>query len=327
MVDSLAEQLSVEQTGPDVFTSKYAPVRMGNNAPIAYGGSTLGIVVSAAYGTVAGGKNTHKLYSLVGHYLGPANLEQPLRCRVTRTRDTKSFATRRVEVSQVQPRNGKERVVMEATADFHVVEPAMYEYSAAPQSKIAYSNAASSPDMETAGRALVQNGVATERQVKATLDAFAVADHFCDHRVPPQSLSAQNFCGVAKGVASPQNNLAITDRTSADWYKVRKAVRSESEQMACLVWIMDGGLSFLPLAHDHKFVSESGPCSSLDFAFRVLSPHVDLNEWHLTERVTVAAGYGRNYSEGRMWDEKGNMVASMTQQSILRPPPKPKAAL
>lgn len=321
MVPSLALQLAVEQTGQDEFTSKNPPVRMGNNAPIAYGGSTLGIVVNSAYGTVI---EPYKLYSLVGHFLGPANLDNPLRCKVTRTRDTKSFATRRVEVSQVQ-KDGKARVVMEATADFHVVEPAMFEYSAAPRAS--YNDVASSLTTEQVGQKLIEKGDATPKQVKFSANSFAALDHFFEHRLPPQSLSAQNLNGLAKGVSTPQNDVPITERTSGEWYKVKAALESESDHMACLAFIMDGGLSFIPLAHSHKFISESGPCSSLDFALRILTPYVDLNTWAMKERVTVAAGYGRNYSEGRMWDEKGNMVSSMTQQSILRPPPPPKAAL
>jgi acyl-CoA thioesterase II len=320
MTPSLAHQLAVEQTGPDEFTSKNPPVRMGNAAPIAYGGSTLGIVVSSAYGTVT---PPYKLYSLVGHFLGPANLDNPLRCRVTRTRDTKSFATRRVEVSQVQ-RDGKARVVMEATADFHVVEPAMYEYSAPPRGS--YDDVASSPDSETVGRQLIQSGAASEKQVALSANSFAAIERFCDHRLPPQSLSAQNLNGLAKGVSTPQDDLPITERLSGEWYRVKAALANEAEHMACLAFLMDGGLSFLPLAHDHKFITESGPCSSLDFAVRFLTPNVNLNEWGLKERVTIAAGYGRNYSEGRMWDDEGNMISSMTQQSILRPPP-PKASL
>jgi acyl-CoA thioesterase len=33
----------------------------------------------------------------------------------------------------------------------------------------------------------------------------------------------------------------------------------------------------------------------------------------------VAGGEGRTYSEARIWDQTGRMVANLTQQSILRP--------
>jgi acyl-CoA thioesterase len=56
---------------------------------------------------------------------------------------------------------------------------------------------------------------------------------------------------------------------------------------------------------------------------------VDLNEWHLKEMKTINGAEGRTFGEAHLWDLKGNLVASMTQQSIMRPhKPKPaKAAL
>lgn len=322
MDKSLALQLAVEQTGPNEFTSKNPPVKMGNAAPIAYGGSTLGIAVNAASATVPG--HTHKLYSLVGHFLGPTNLEATLRCKVTVTRDTKSFATRRVELSQAQ-KDGKARVVMEATADFHVVEEALFEYSTPPSRE--FSGVDASLDSEATGQALIQSGKASPSKVELSLTTFAAIEHFCDHRLPPEGLSAQNLNGLAKGIDSPQNALPITERSSGEWYRVKGSLDTEADHLACLAFLMDGGLSFLPLAHNHQFISEAGPCSSLDFALRIFTPYVDLKEWSFKERKTTVAGYGRNYSEGRMWDKKGNMVASMTQQSILRPKTQPKAAL
>jgi len=59
----------------------------------------------------------------------------------------------------------------------------------------------------------------------------------------------------------------------------------------------------------------------LDFALRVFSNDVDFSAWHFKEMKTSVGAEGRTYSEARMWDENGSMVASMTQQSILRPRP------
>jgi acyl-CoA thioesterase len=45
---------------------------------------------------------------------------------------------------------------------------------------------------------------------------------------------------------------------------------------------------------------------------------VDRGTWCLRERKVLAAGRGRTYSEGRLWDGEGALVASMTTQCILR---------
>lgn len=84
---------------------------------------------------------------------------------------------------------------------------------------------------------------------------------------------------------------------------------------------MDGGLSTLPLTFDHMFLEDAGACSTLDFALRIFSNDVRFDQWHLREMRTHTGGNGRTYSEGTLWDEKGNMVCSMTQQNILRVKP------
>jgi acyl-CoA thioesterase len=90
--------------------------------------------------------------------------------------------------------------------------------------------------------------------------------------------------------------------------------------MASLGFLMDGMLSFLPLIHNHLSFDDVAACSTLDFALRVFSPRIDMNHWHLREVISHHAGHGRSYSESRLWDEQGSLVASMTQQAIIRVP-------
>jgi acyl-CoA thioesterase len=66
--------------------------------------------------------------------------------------------------------------------------------------------------------------------------------------------------------------------------------------------------------------------SSLDFALRIFTK-IDMNEWTLRERRTTRAGGSRSYTEGRLWNEKGELLASMTQQCILRLRPGVKPSL
>lgn len=76
---------------------------------------------------------------------------------------------------------------------------------------------------------------------------------------------------------------------------------------------------FIPLIHDHKFLDDAGACSSLDFALRIFTDRLDLTKWHVKERKTIAGQGGRTYSEARLYDEAGNLVAIESQQSIMRP--------
>jgi acyl-CoA thioesterase len=57
---------------------------------------------------------------------------------------------------------------------------------------------------------------------------------------------------------------------------------------------------------------------SLDFALRILSNDLDLSRWILREERTIAGGDGRTFTESRMWNDQGKMIAHMSQQGFLR---------
>ncbi|POS74124.1 hypothetical protein DHEL01_v207489 [Diaporthe helianthi] len=318
MARRLANQLAIEQTGPNQFTSKEAPERMGNAMPIAYGGYTTGIATRAACATVP---DSFSLYSLVGHFLGPASTTERLACTVHATRDTKTFATRRVVVSQRQA-NGQLRPCLELLADFHIVEPALLSYSAPPS--IPFTG----PGESSTARALAERAVSKGLMAQELFDqyafTFSMIDQYFDTRTCAQGLDGQNVMGMLGSQPTDQDHLPLTERISGDWAKTKEALTSAGEKNAALSFLMDGGLSFLPLWHEKLWFDDAGACSTLDFALRLLAPDVDLSNWHLRERKTIAGGFGRSYSESRLWDEEGNLVACMTQQCILRPKPQDK---
>lgn len=315
MAETLKEQLAVHEIASGEFVSHSPPGRMGNSLPIAYGGCTMGVAVAAACATVP---ESHRLYSLVGHYLGPGRLGLNMRCTVHSTRTTKTFATRRVEVKQTAP-DGTSRVCMELVADFHVEEPAALTYSAPPCRK--YSGPEASPDLQRLSKILLGSGQISQSQAEmaSATGMFGLMEKFFDTRHPTEGVAGQNLFGIAKHMPTDQDPLHITDKTSAEWIKTLALLESRAEKMAALAFVLDGALSFTPMAHSGLWFEDIGVASTLDFALRLFVPDVDLSDWHLRERNAVAAAVGRQYSESRMWDQKGHLVASMTQQSILRP--------
>lgn len=320
MAPTLAEQLAIDETGPGRFVSRALPERMGNALPIAYGGCTLGIATHAAYATVGDG---YSLYSLVGHFLGPASTKAPLQCEVHNTRDTKTFATRRVQVSQAQP-DGSLRICMELLADFQVAEPALLTYSAQPVGG-PYSGPEQCVGLREAREAAVAQGRITAAAAEQFRIGFEMMEMFFDNRGCPEGISAQNLSGYLKTAQTTQDDRPITKKTSADWVRMRRPLPTRSERAAAVAFLIDGAVSFTPLGHNHMWFEDSAACSTLDFALRLFALDIDLHAWHLRERATTAAAHGRTYSESRLWDEHGAMVASMTQQCILRPPAKAKA--
>ncbi|PYH47649.1 thioesterase family protein [Aspergillus saccharolyticus JOP 1030-1] len=320
---TVAEQISVENTGPDVFRSRYKPEKMGNTANIAYGGCALGVAVKAACETVP---SQYLLYSVTGHFLAPVSTEVPLNCSVRRLRDTRTFATRQVEVTQQQGTTNTSRLCMVILADFQKEgEKSLLSFSAPPERKYHRPEDCLTP--QQIGAKMVQRGVLTEQALSYYNVLLGLLARLFETRQTPEGVFGQNLTGMAKREPTTQDSLPLTSRTSADWIRVRGPCAQRADHYAGLAFVLDAYLSFLALAHSGRFLDDAGACASLDFTMRVFSADWDLRSWLLREMKTVSGADGRTYSEARVWNQAGKLVANMTQMSILRPKREAKASL
>lgn len=309
MASILGKQLAIERLGDGEFVSVECPSSFGNPSGLAYGGCTLGIATSAAHATAPAG---YHLFSLVGHFLGPASTASKLFCTVERTRDTKTFATRRVVVAQRQA-DGSMRPCLQVLADFHREEPALVQYSARPA--LPYKGPDESPRFQDLMENAVAKGHFSENPAAGGLSQFEAC---IDLRYCLEGLAGQSFAGMVPTAATDQDDWPVTERRSAEWVRTREPMGSSAgEKAAAHAFYMDS-LPFTVVAHNKLQFRDIAASLTLDFALRVFVKEVDLSRWHLRERKTTAAGLGRAYSEGQLWDEEGNLVASMTQTSILR---------
>lgn len=306
------EQLAFKKLEENTWTTLHPPQRMGNALPIAYGGYAIAVACKAACLSVPDG---YHIYSFMGNYLGPAYTDRPLRASTRTIRQTRTFATRHVEVSQIQD-NGEPRVCLFATADFQVKEKgSMFEYSR-PPSKV-YSHHEGLPSVLEAASALLVADKIDWRSHDAFARAFAVSASLFDVRPCPQGIFAQTLSGLAKHLPHSQDELPLTARTTADWFRSSEHLPTPTDNLAALTFYSDGALSFCPLSFSHLYLDDSAACSSLDFALRFFRD-VDVNQWHLREISTNAGSEGRTFSECWIWDEQGQAVATMSQQSIMR---------
>jgi hypothetical protein len=171
----------------------------------------------------------------------------------------------------------------------------------------------------------VSDGEIPQSLADAQQKTFGLMSRFYDVRYHPGGIMSQNILGMIGGKKTTQDHLPLTSRLSADWFRNKHAVGEDMEtQVSSLSFIMDAALSFIPLAHSGLTFADAGAVSSLDFALRIFKNKLDLDEFHCREFKTVTGGAGRTFSESHIWDQKGDMVASMSQMSILRPKPKPK---
>ncbi|EGP85564.1 uncharacterized protein MYCGRDRAFT_73661 [Zymoseptoria tritici IPO323] len=318
---NIAEQNAVDRLSENVYASTSPPILLGNAANIAYGGCALGVGVNAAYQTVKPG---YHIYSVLGHYLGPTLCNRKIFCKITRTRDTRTFATRLVEVSQKLD-NGTIRGTVTFLADFQVQEPAtLLDFTSIPEGASHSPEECATP--KDKAERLLREGKATAKIVAIYDDSFKAADQFLEIRSPPSSMMSETLAGLVKGPTS-QDKLSLTSKTTSQWVRSRHPLERESDHLGALAFYMDGALSFLPLTHSKMSLFEAGACSSLDFALRIMSNEVDMVEWNFKEMKVIHGSDGRTYSEGRLFNKEGKMIAVMTQQSILRPQPAKKASL
>jgi acyl-CoA thioesterase len=345
---SLAEQLGVKKSSPpsnakpdcEYFTSTTNPARMGNAMGIAYGGCTIGVAIHAACHSAFPNPNAvhsdFKLYSVLGNFLGPTLVDRPILCEVSRVRESRTFKTRRVVVSQKLD-NGSVRECLALNADFMKLEEhVLAEYSAAPVGRTDDGGSLikagpvhdGTVSWASLGEELLAKGLATEEEIEKLRNMFVMAGKYGESRLVRNTQGGQNMNGMAKGVRTKEDlaGVNIPDKLTSEWTRVAQPLPTEAVNLAALGFNMDGGLSFLPLIHggEGQFVDDVGPCSSLDFAMRIFYPgdqSFNMQRWHLKERKAIEASGARTYAESRLWDDEGNLNAIMTQACILRPRP------
>jgi acyl-CoA thioesterase II len=314
---TLPEQISLQKISENYYVSLFNPDKMGNTANIAYGGCTIAVGVNAAYETVS---SDYHCFSIMGNYLGPALTDRKFYCHIRRIRDTRTFASRQVEVSQEQD-DGTQRPCVILFAEFQRQEATtLLSYSAPPTTQ--YSSLEASPTKAENIDSLLKDGKVPQKMVDVFETVFGLMERFWETKPAPEAILAQNLYGMAKHLPTTQDHLPLTSKTSAEWVRSKSNLAKEADQISALAFYMDGALSFIPLSYNHMFLQDAGACSSLDFALRIFSNTVDLNDWHLKEMKTHNGAEGRTYSEAQIWDQKGHMIASMTQQCVLRPPAK-----
>ncbi len=277
----LKDQIAVKPL-EDHYVSVLPPTRMGDLADWAYGGNILAVAVSAAYATITTG---HHLYSICGHFVRPASPSYKLICRVERIRDTRTFQTRHLRLYQNGPSG--EQLCLIATADFHIEESAeLVNYSARPHEW-------TSPPRTSKTESTSEHGL------------YRNIDPFTD----VQTLHTN----------SNNKEKDIPDIISAENFRINGPLPTEADQIAALAFYMDRGLAYIPANHAGRSLFDASACATLDFALRLATHRFDLGDWHNSEKRTCRAGGARAFSEGRVFGGDGRLLASMTQETILRP--------
>jgi acyl-CoA thioesterase-2 len=110
-VDRLLTVLDLEQVGPDRFRTANPDPGFGNRV---FGGQVAAQAIRAAVDTVDSDRYPHSLHA---YFIRPGRPGVPIEFEVERTRDGRSFSTRRVLARQ------RDEVIFEMSTSLHVSEP------------------------------------------------------------------------------------------------------------------------------------------------------------------------------------------------------------
>lgn len=301
-------------TGHLSFVSDHAAVNVAAPDPrMAYGGMVMGFGIHCAYGTVSA---PFRIYSCTGSFTSTTTTGIKLDGQVTEVRNTRSFATRRVDITQVVD-TSEVRLVMTMLVDFQLPEKeSLLNYDLPPS--VPFSNVGSSWTMEQMYEAALARNV-SPRIIEAHRKRFAIPGHYFDRRVCPESLSTQRLFGMDPKAKTAQEDLHITERRASNWWRSLEPLTAPVDHAASIAFVMDAGTATVPPAFAGIDLREVGALASLDFALRFFANDIAFDRWHSREEKTLCAREGRTFQDVHIRDEHGRSVAHMTQQCILRP--------
>ncbi|MFC0675731.1 acyl-CoA thioesterase [Brachybacterium hainanense] len=249
-----------------------------------FGGQVMGQAVVAVGRTVPEGRAIHSMYS---YFLAPGVADQPIRFEVDALRDGGSFSVRRVLALQ------EDRTILAMTASFQERQDGLEHQLRAP--------AAPSPaDLPTTAQVLegIDHPVARYWATQRPIDIRHVTDPI--YLRPDGSGSESQMLWmrtVAPVEADPLMHDAILAFAS-DYTPFEPILRRQG-----LSWVTPG-LRMATINHAiwwHR--------------------HVEMDEWLLYVQRSPSASGGRGLTEGNLFDEAGDLVATVVQEGMIRVKP------
>lgn len=249
-----------------------------------FGGHFLAQALAAGFATVGDGFLAHSLHATF-HAMGDST--KPVRYAVRPLRDGRSFVSRHVIAEQ------GERVVFSMTASFKTRDVDERFQPTMPQG-IASPAALAERERETRDDERILAPPAAGGRV----DLVRVDNWFDpDFRA-----------GIEDGAAVPIRSWLR--------YPSDQALDARTQQIL-LAFLSDGPLPFCSvILHGEPFGTHQH--TSLDHALWFHAPP-DVRDWVLFDSESVATGDGRGLNDGRLFARDGTLLASLRQESLMRP--------
>jgi acyl-CoA thioesterase II len=246
-----------------------------------FGGHLVAQALLAAYETVVD-KACHSLSCV---FIRAGDREAAVLFAVERVSDGSAFATRRVVAIQ------GERQILNVALSFQAAEPGFEHQDAAPDAPAPEAFLAEAEYIATLGEAV-------PAEVRARL-------------MRPRPVEVRLGDPLALGEAAAPR--------ARQWIRSRNRLRPDPRlHQAVLAYASDMGLMDIGMRpHGIDWRMPDVQSASLTHAVWFHRP-VDFNDWHLCAQESPVAAGGRALNRCQIFDPQGRLVASVTQESLMR---------
>ena len=250
-----------------------------------FGGQVLGQSLHAAYQTVPKDRIAHSMH---GYFILGGDINIPIDYHVDTIRDGRSFTTRRVVAFQ----NGK--AIFNMAASFHINEKGE-------------SHQINMPNVLTPDLLLTDIQQAERLQHKDPERFLRIM------KAHPQIFE---FKPVDKAIYLQTQNSAPFAHI---WFRIKEKIQVDlSFQHQILAFASDYSLLLTAtLPHRENLNNSKMYYASLDHALWFHREY-KIDDWLLYVIESPSASNARGFSRGSIFNKKGNMVASVTQEGLMR---------
>ena len=282
-VDELLDILVLEKVDENV----YSGISKTIGSPNVFGGQVLAQAINAAYRTITNNRVIHSLHS---YFLEAGNLEIPIRYEVTIMRDGGSFSTRRVTAIQ------NDKTIFILAASFHKVEEG-YEHQAEMKTDI------KQPETLLSWTEMLEKyGAVIPSRMK----------DFLQIERPIEFKPTQIVNPLEK-----KNLLPFADT----WFRL-KGDTSELDlatKQQILTYISDYNILTSTLNPNASVANQGNvQMASLDHSMWFFRDF-DFTDWMLYVTESPNAYGARGFARGHIYTRKGELIASVAQEGLMRP--------
>lgn len=277
----LIELLTLEPLEANLFRGQSEDI----GSPQVFGGQVLGQALAAAQGTVEDHFSAHSLHA---YFILPGDFNKPIVYHVDRTRDGRSFVTRRVRAIQ----NGRDIFILSASFQ---VDEAGYEH------QIDMPDVPGPEALRPVGDILAEYAGGWPDSARRHFLRSRPIEFRASHVNDPFNPQAE----------APFNHI---------WLRSKVALGdSQAFHQCVLAYASDYNL-LLTALNPHAETANLGntKIASLDHAMWFHRPF-RADEWLLFATDSPSASGARGFCRGSLFDVEGRLVASVVQEGLLRP--------